>query len=147
MLQNNVTVTLEEKAPIVGMYAIPFDYDKVYDRTDEGFENIFNIDGYTEYDKVRIYFTSVNKMMIDGPYSDSFITPIMVTVEYIRCTDIPEHEEIDDEGNVTIVEATTEETVGFVITNEVQFNGVVTVDENCHIKHDPITVEFHRDFD
>jgi hypothetical protein len=48
MLQNNIIVTLEEKTPLVGVYSVLFDLDRTYDK------DVFDIQGFTEFDKVHV---------------------------------------------------------------------------------------------
>jgi hypothetical protein len=52
MLQNNINVSLEEKSPLVGVYSVLFDLDRIYDKNSEDFA--FDIQGFTEFDKVRV---------------------------------------------------------------------------------------------
>ena len=52
MLQNNINVSLEEKTPLKGVYSVLFDLDRTYDKNNEDFT--FDIQGFTEFDKVHV---------------------------------------------------------------------------------------------
>lgn len=145
MLQNNINVSLEEKSPLVGVYSVLFDLDRIYDKNSEDFA--FVIQGFTEFDKVRVKMDTEAKQMIGGNYSNTITTPISVTLEYIKVIVVPEHEERDDDGNTTVIPETTYENVVFTNNTDVEFNGIVSVGDDGIISHEPIVITVDEEID
>ena len=85
--------------------------------------------------------------MIDGNYSNTITTPISVTLEYIKVIVVPEHEERDDDDNITVIPETTYENVAFTNTKTVNFNGIVNVGGDGIISHAPIVINVDEKID
>ena len=69
------------------------------------------------------------------------------TVEYIKVVVVPEHEDRNEDGEVTVIPEATYETVVFTATEDFEFNNIVTVEENGNITHEPIVIDISRQTD